>query len=250
MNILEFPDEILLTFCKYVDFKSRINLRLSCRQLNFLLPNPKDNVTEDQVNEWRRKMKVMLGLGLIENAMCQTFKIISQLDWRKKMFIGCEGDRLYLCYSYFAGSVFYSCIKDNPEISLVCSGTSTGVLYEDALYAKFEREKQVSIFEYPNENAMMLYNLFMEFVCIDQNKKKKVIDKYHIAKFANCCMENLDICDTIVKNYTNSVYIVPMMKKPIEVFKSPIEQLRSQVRSEMSRYFMDGEEAEQFLCAM
>jgi hypothetical protein len=130
-------------------------------------------------------------------------------------------------------------------------------------------EKYRNIFDHKEKISTFLYDLCVSFVCYDQKKMKDKIMRKQISKLIKTILNDPSSFYRITTQvFRNSSYFVfsddamstgteqkqeqkqeekQEQKQEETFFGSNIQSIATELRKDLSRYFLDGEEAEQFL---
>lgn len=244
MNLLEFPNEILFEFCKHMDFQTRVSFRKTCKQTHSLLNNPKDIVTNEKKEEWFEKMKMIVGMILLDNIGNY---IILQSPSGKLGYIRLEIDET----CEFFMTINYAAMPFVQKFKVLYELLDDGVIMtNDGLFSKYKLDKHRNIFDYKENISSFLYDLYISFVCVDQNKNKNKISRTQLSNLIKSIIDNPYIFQRIASQiFRCSSYFVFSDKPNVSetFFRWNINEMVNDLRRDLSRYFIDGEEAEQYL---
>lgn len=247
MNLLEFPNEILFEFCKHMDFKTRVNFRKTCRQTHSLLNNPKDVVTKEKREEWFEKMKMIVGMILLDNIGNY---IILKSPSGKLGYIRLEIDEsceFFMIINYAAMPFVQKYKISNEQYRFFDDGV---LVIDDGLFSKYKLDKHRNIFDYKENISSFLYDLYISFICVDQNKNKNKISRTQLSNLTKSIIDNPHIFQRVASQiFRCSSYFVfsdnPNVSESF--FRWNINEMINDLRRDLSRYFIDGDEAEQYL---
>lgn len=246
MNLLEFPNEILFEFCKHMDFRTRVNFRKSCKQTYSLLNNPKDKVSKEMINEWMEKMKIVIGMTLLDNLNHPVIlRSLSKNIGRIQLCID-DSFEFFLTFNHHATSFIRNLmISSGHEIMADGTGPQQG---SSLLFTKYKLDKFRNIFDHKETISKFLYDLYTSFVCEDQNKNKEKITQSHIASLVKTIVnEPIQFYDISKGFFRSSVYFsFPDESNDTSLFRTNIQNIVDDLRKDLSRYFMDGTETQFF----
>lgn len=260
MNLLDFPNEILMEFCRHMDFKSRVSFRMSCRKTNQIVDNPKYFVSDEQMKEWLEKMKILMGMGLLEqivNPITNPIILKSPSQKDKYVYIGVDhASELYLYFSYkttnlinkIVSSKGYEMISSNDPVSVNA----------DSIFSRFKIRIDgciQNIFQNTNEISNFIYELCLLFICQDQNKVVTGVSKEQLCYFLKLVLNSKDhnkedVYSELLNVYQSSSYFSGLQAIKSRLFEDNFTTLQNQLQKEMSRFFMDGEEAQKYIETM
>jgi hypothetical protein len=259
MNLLDFPTEILFEFCKNMDFQSRVNFRQVCKQTNALLNNPKDFVSGEKMKEWFDKMKMVIGMTLLDHIRDH---VLIKSSSEKNGYIRLSIDDAYEIFmtTSFRALVFFRNFFNAGNYSI--QSIEETIMIDDNLFSKYKLDKYKNIFDHKEAIGTFLYDLSVSFVCFDQKKIKEKIMRKQISKLIKTILDDPSSFYHITSQvFRNSSYFI-FSDEPMSVegsittetrqlkdtfFRSNIQGITMDLQKDLSRYFMDGEEAEQFL---
>lgn len=245
MNLLEFPNEILLEMCKHMDFPSRVSFRKSCKSIHQLITNPKHIVTDEKVSEWREKMKILLGMTFLDNIGESVLLKSPKFRENTICFFVDENSDFCMTIRYGAISFMQIFLNDNREYIL---DTHDSIIHDHMLFTKYKLQNYKNIFDNKETIGKFLYELYITFLSKDQNKNMKIVSKYQLSHFLNLVMrEDIDLYEEIDDIYRSSAYFTFSDICKEKLFKTNIMEKKNELQKDLSRYFMDGDEAEQFL---
>jgi hypothetical protein len=251
MNLLEFPNEILFEFCKHMDFRTRVNFRKSCKQTYSLLNNPKDKVSKEMMNEWMEKMKIVIGMTLLDNLIHPVIlRSLSKNIGRIQLCID-DSFEFFLTFNHHATSFIRNLmISSGHEIVADGNGTISSQQGQgnSLLFTKYKLDKFRNIFDHKESISKILYDLYISFVCEDQNKNKQKITQNHIASLVKIIInEPIQFYNTSKGIFRSSVYFsFPDESDDTSLFRTNIQNIVNELQKDQSRYFMDGTEAQYF----
>jgi hypothetical protein len=253
MNLLDFPNEILLEFCKNMDFQTRVSFRQVCKQTSTLMNNPKDFVSEEKMKEWILQMKMVIGMTLLDHIRDHVMiKSYSQKNGYIRLSID-DASEIYLTTSFRAIVFFKNFISSgNYDIQ---SNEDT-IMIDDNLFSKYKLEKYKNIFDHKEKIATFLFDLSVSFVCYDQKKSKEKIMRKQISKLIKTILNHpsnfYPMSSQVFRNssyfeFSDDILETGQQSFSETFFRSYIERIAIELQKDLSRYFMDGEEAEKFL---
>lgn len=244
MNLLEFPNEILFEFCKYMDFQSRVSFRKVCKQTHYLVNNPKKFVSKEKIEEWFEKTKMMVGMTLLDNIRnCSILKSPSGKNGYFRLGID-DNYEFFITVGYRAIPFFRNFEMSNRHYKIESDDSIT---INESLYSKYKLDHHRNIFDYKEAIGKFLYDIYITFVSFDQNKNKEKISNTHLSNLIRIILNRPSKFhnDTSLIFRCSSYFIFGDQSE--NFFKTNIETIVNDFQKDLSRYFMDGEEAEQFL---
>jgi len=253
MNLLDFPNEILFEFCKHMDFESRVSFRKSCKRTNMLLTNPKDTIDEHKIREWRDKMKILIGMNILSNISPNGGDVVlggPKISNTYKMirFSIDEKSEFYMTFNYGAIDFAHHYIL-NGDSKYSITGENT--IISDQLYTKYKFENFKNVFEHSEEIGRFLYQIYIMFICEEQKKNKRLVMNTNISKFMKTLMDDpISLRERMSEHFKLSRYISNTMDDGSvsdSIFSRKMEAIAFELREDLNRYFMDGEETERFM---
>jgi len=247
MNLLEFPNEILFEFCKHMDFQTRAGFRQLCKQTHSLLNNPKHIVTKEKVDEWNKKMRMVVGMTLLDNI--DDYVIFTSLsDQFVYLRLGIDENYEFFMTTSYRAIHFLRNFKIHNEYYEITDNDT--IMIDDTLFSKYKLDKHKNIFDHKEIIGSFLYDLYISFICFDQKKYTKKISRTQLSNLIKIILNHQDkfyhIANQIFR-YSSYFVFSDKPHKSQSFFKSNIETITMDLQKDLSRYFMDGEEAEQFL---
>lgn len=246
MNLLEFPNEILFEFCKHMDFYTRVSFRKVCKQTNYLIDNPRHMVTKEKVDEWSEKMKTILGMTLLDNIGEYIFLRSPSVNEKYIRLAIDETSEFYMTINYGAIPFMRNFNMSNERYKFIEDG---GIIMDQTLFSKYKLENHTNIFDERENIGYFLYDLYISFLTQDQKKNKERITRTQLSIVLKNVIDHLcKIHPMMTQIYKDSSYFVfPSENKSQSFFKMNIEGIANDLQSDLLRYFIDGEEAEQFI---
>ena len=252
MNILQvLPDEMILECCKKMDLKTRINFKKTCKFMNNFLVNPKNLITEEQIKRWQEKIKLILGFGILNNV----------ITYKKVDLSNAYEQKIYLDYDDSKDMVLFSTTyKTTLILNKVVNSYSAYHMEQDGvsnhgqsgmLFSQFKLKNEL---KEPNEKAFILtanflYDLYLTAICEWQHKNKEKVMKQQLAQFFLKSLEPQLISKEIEQYYNHSKFLIMpcMMNMVSSEHRKKIDDIWEETAKEVKGYFMDGEEAFQFM---
>jgi hypothetical protein len=259
MNLLEFPNEILFEFCKNMDFKTRVNFRKVCTRTHALLINPKYIVTKDKVEEWNNKMKMITGMILLDNMipisldgryLSDYVVLKSPSDNLKYLRLAIDENYEFFMTCSYRAIQFLRHFKIKNENYQIRESDTT--MIDNTLFSKYKLNKHRYIFDDGECIGAFLYDLYISFICFDQKKNEERIAKTQLSNLIKITLNHpLNFYPITNQTFRTSSYFEFSngSKMSGSFFKDNIERFAIELQKDLSRYFMDGEEAEKFLSA-
>ena len=264
MNLLEFPNEILFEFCKNMDFQTRVSFRKVCKRTNALLNNPKYFVSQEKMKEWFDKMKMLIGMTLLDHISDHLILNSPSGKFGHIRLSIDESCDFFMTISYHALPFFRNFVITNGHN--VFQDTDV-IMLDDEIFSKYKLEKHKNIFDHKESIGTFLYDLYISFVCFDQKKNKEKISRNHLSSQIKMILNRPSKFHSILSQiFKSSSYFLfpdrqiamdteePLSQQPLpsdsgsfSFFQSNILNISLELQKDLSRYFIDGEEAEQFL---
>lgn len=246
MNLLEFPNEILFEFCKHMDFYTRVSFRKVCKQTNHLLDNPRHIVTKEKVDEWNEKTKTILGMTLLDNIGEYIFLRSPSINEKYIRLAIDETYEFYMTINYGAIPFMRNFKMSSERYNFIEGG---GIIMDHTLFSKYKLQNHTNIFDEKEDIGYFLYDLYISFLAQDQKKNKERVTKTQLSiVLKNIIDQTSKIYPMMTQIYKDSSYFVfPSEIYSQSFFKMNINHIAKDLQSDLLRYFMDGDEAEQFL---
>jgi len=243
-TILELPEEMILECCKNMDFQTRVNFKKTCKFMNGFLPNAKSFVTDEQVQKWQEKVKLMMGFGLLASLM-EYKKIDLSKTFEEKIYMDYDEAKQSVLFSttVSAMSTWLNIVKNNPQYEMIQDGYY--IRGQGSLYGQFKLVKEDKSFTLTSK---FLYDLYLGAICEWQHKNKNKVTLQQISQCVKLCFEKPFISFDIHQSFIRSQYLnIPLVNLIGDKTRNEIESLRDELMKEMKSYFLDGQEAYQFM---
>lgn len=247
MNLLDFPNEILFEFYRHMDFQSRVSFRKVCRRTNQMLTNPGDYIIKEKIDEWKEKMSSLLGMCLLD-AMDYCVLLISP-SCRQNFIRFCvdEKSEFYMVINFNAVD-FSRKIILHPGSKYKITADEDMTVFDNVYYTKYKLEHHKNIFDHTENIGEFLYNVYMSFICHEQKKNEKAVSNRQISDAIKILMDNPSFFqDELVRIFNNSRYLRFIGENSSHLFKDKIEKLGDDLRKDLLKNFVDGDEAKQFV---
>jgi hypothetical protein len=221
---------------------------MSCKLTHQLLNNPKHIVSKEKVEEWNEKMKMILGIVLLDNLSIQnTYPVLLKSPSRRDKFLRLmiNHTEFYLTINHGAIDFVKSFLHKNPKYELCSLNVMLDI--NDTSFMKYTIKNHSDMFEHKDSIGIFLYQLFISFICHDTGKDYKKVSQNQISHFLGLNRNNVQLYKILKQLYTSSTYFLFQEQNPNSLFRDYIENILGDLSKDLSKYFMDGEETEKFL---
>jgi hypothetical protein len=214
---------------------------------NFLL-NAKEVVTNEDVKRWQEKVKLMIGYVLLGNLMSYKKLEISK-SFDEKFYIDFNDKKQCVLFSntYLTTTLWNNLIRNHPLYEMVQDEYIIRVDQGGVLFGLYRLKNEESTSDFIL-TSNFLYDLYITAICEWQHKNKTKVMKKQISEIVHLCFERQYISFELYKIFSYSRYIDGMYTNMItDHYIDKIESIKDEIFKEMRSYFMDGEEAAQFM---
>jgi hypothetical protein len=231
-----------------------VSFRKSCRLTNRIVTNPKDVVSDDKIVEWREKMKTLIGINLLGHITQNSKDMLIMRSYISKSIRFFVDEKSEFCMIFNHGMIDFArkyIFNFGPKYSIIEDNT---ILTNDGMYSVYKFENYRNVFEHSEEIGKFIYQIYITFICEEQKKNSKLVMNCELSKFLKVLLDDSLLFEDHVSNFLEKsryLYLVHEETKDFPLPNSSIvrrkETMMSDLYGELTKYFMDGEEAEKFM---
>jgi hypothetical protein len=206
-----------------------------------LIVNPKYSVSSEKVEEWMKKMKIMMGMIML-NHMGDYMKL-SKNGKIIRFYTDDSGD-FYLTINHLAIPFYVNFIQKHPSFVLEVDESITD---ENMLYGKYKLRDHRNMLEHCETISIFLYEFLISFICDDAKKNKPLVSTHQLATFTKILVdEPLNFCSAVETLYQNSSYCT-FTETSCGLFKQKVDSDSNNLYQDITKYFIDGDEIKSYM---